>query len=107
MNLVADSSINHLIAERGTAIIYTHFAYNFMDATGGIKKDFESQMRKISRLNGWFVPVSTILDRFLLLRNVDVINNGDLAVIINKNKHTINELTILTNHKRLFLLFSN
>ncbi len=104
MRLISDKNIEKLISERGTSIIYTHFAYGFVDRpTHSLKKDFQEQLTKISRMNGWFEPASTILDRFLLIKNVKIIKNGANFIIINNNNEPIYGLTLITDQKRLYV----
>lgn len=108
MKLVSDDNINKLLTERGTSIIYTHFGYGFVDrSTGSLKEDFKKQMIKISQMNGWFVPASTILDRFILLKNVEIIHKDNNVIITNLNDETINGVTILTDQKRLYFVNAN
>jgi hypothetical protein len=47
--------------ERGLCIMYTHFGYDFC-RSGKLDADFERLMRRLAQRNGWFAPVSTILD---------------------------------------------
>lgn len=108
IKLVSDENINKLLTERGTSIIYTHFGYGFVDrSTNILSEEFVKQMTKISQKNGWFVPVSTILDRFILLRNVEIINRDTNVVIVNNNDKPINGLTIITDQKKLYSFNSN
>ena len=102
-NLISDSNIKKLISERGTCIAYTHFSKGFLNKEKNIDAYFRKQIEKISHMDGWFVPASTILDRFLLLRNVDVSRSHNTIAIINKNSETLEKVTILTNKKKLFL----
>lgn len=47
----------------GACIIYTHFACNFQERdNGSLNKQFEMLMRRFAGKNGWFVPVSQLLD---------------------------------------------
>lgn len=105
MRLISDENIKRLVSEKGTSIIYTHFAYGFVDRpTQSLKRDFQEQLTRISRMNGWFAPASTILDRLLLLKNVKIIKKGENLVIINNNSEPIQGLTVLTDQKRLYIL---
>jgi hypothetical protein len=108
MKLVSDENINTLLTERGTSIIYTHFGYGFVDkSTNTLKDDFKKQMIKISHMNGWFVPASTILDRFILLKNVEIIHKDNNVILMNLNDEPINGVTILTDQKRLYFANTN
>lgn len=108
MRLISDKNIKRLVSEKGTSIIYTHFAYGFVDRpTQSPKRDFQEQLTKISRMNGWFAPASTILDRLLLFKNVKITKNGDNFVIINNNSEPIQGLTVFTDQKRLYIYNNN
>ncbi|MDX5584866.1 MAG: hypothetical protein QNK20_08015 [Aureibaculum sp.] len=108
INLISDENINKLLTERGTSIIYTHFGYGFVDSgANSLSEEFIKQMTRISQKNGWFVPVSTILDRFMLLRNIEIVNRNSNVLIVNNNDKAINGLTILTNQKRLYFFNTN
>jgi hypothetical protein len=56
-----ESNQDRLQAESGICIMYTHFASGFAsgDATHSL---FTRLMRRLSKLNGWFVPVTELLD---------------------------------------------
>jgi hypothetical protein len=41
--------------------MYTHFAYGFV-GDAGLDPRFASLMKRLSRKDGWFVPVGTLLD---------------------------------------------
>jgi hypothetical protein len=52
---------DELEASGGACIIYTHFATNFQEGSS-LNRQFEAQMRRLATKNGWFVPVSQLLD---------------------------------------------
>jgi hypothetical protein len=107
MKLISDKNMQRLVSERGTSIIYTHFAYGFIDkGSNSINKTFKANLKKISQLNGWFVPVSNILDRFLLLRDISIIEHNNYVVIVNNSDQKVDGLTIFTDQKKLYL-FNN
>jgi hypothetical protein len=41
--------------------MYTHFGHGYVD-DGAVNGRFRELMTRLSRKNGWFVPVSTLLD---------------------------------------------
>ncbi len=98
MELTSRENMERLIVERGTTIIYTHFANQFSKKEGDayvLKKDFVDRMRYIGSLNGWFVPASILLDRLLMVRSIRLINENDVLLIINQGDQDIYGLTIL------------
>jgi hypothetical protein len=60
-------SVDRLAAEGGACIMYTHFGYGFFE-NGRLDPEFVDTMTRISRMNGWFVPVSELLDHLLSAR---------------------------------------
>ena len=58
---ISDKNQDRLEKEGGACIMYTHFADGFSQ-NGKISKNFKEQMTKLSKRNGWFVTVSTLLE---------------------------------------------
>jgi hypothetical protein len=58
-----DRHISRLEEEGGACIMYTHFGLGFWD--GGLDPRFRERMTRLARRNGWFVPVSELLDYLL------------------------------------------
>lgn len=58
---ITESAQDRLEAEGGACIMYTHFGHYFVE-NGHINERFRRLMERLSRKNGWFVPVSTLLD---------------------------------------------
>jgi hypothetical protein len=56
-----ENSIDGLEREGGACIMYTHFANGFQQH-GEVNAQFKKQMESLSKREGWFVPVSTLLD---------------------------------------------
>lgn len=61
---VTERSLDQLEAERGACIMYVHFGHQFFEH-GTLNVRFRAIMQNLAKRNGWFVPVSTLLD-FLL-----------------------------------------
>src|SRR5579871_2414031 len=58
---ISEANQDRLEAEGGACIMYTHFAYRFVE-NGALYPGFRSLMERISKKNGWFVPVATLRD---------------------------------------------
>lgn len=58
--MLREEQQDQLEAEGGVCIMYTHFAGGFVN--GGLHPRFAELMRRLAKRNGWFVPVSTLLD---------------------------------------------
>jgi hypothetical protein len=64
---ISEGNQDRLAEEGGACIMYTHFGLDFVK-DGVLDPCFKERMTRLSRLNGWFVPVKTLLD-YLLERN--------------------------------------
>ena len=58
---ISDKNQARLENEGGACIMYTHFADGF-SKNGKISDSFKEQMEKLSKREGWFVTVSTLLE---------------------------------------------
>ena len=56
--------------------MYTHFGAGFV-VDGRIDPRFELLMRRLSGKNGWFVPVSTLLDHLVEAKGRHVITAAE------------------------------
>ncbi len=59
--LIASRNQDKLEQEGGVCIMYTHFACGFVES-GKVNPQTEKLLTELSKRNGWFVPVSTLLD---------------------------------------------
>ena len=65
--MMSEENQEKLVREGGACIMYTHLASGFLE-NGRINKRFKVLMERMSRMNGWFVPVHTLLDLILEAR---------------------------------------
>ena len=61
MATISEPNQDRLESEGGACIMYTHFGNGFCE-NGKIKREFRRLMQRLRDKNGWFVPVSTLLD---------------------------------------------
>lgn len=59
--MLSEKNQERLAREGGACILYTHFASGFFEQ-GHLNQRFKVLMERLSRMNGWFVPVRTLLD---------------------------------------------
>ena len=71
-----EANQDRLALEGGACIMYTHLASGFLEK-GTINKRFRSLMERLSRMNGWFVPASTLLDHILKTRGNHTITHEE------------------------------
>jgi hypothetical protein len=61
---LSEAEQDRLEAEGGACIMYTHFASGFW-SDGELNPRFREVVRRLARKNGWFVPVTTLLDHLV------------------------------------------
>ncbi|MBR3300867.1 MAG: hypothetical protein IKI68_05210 [Clostridia bacterium] len=64
-NLLTKENIDKLEREKGCCILYTHFAYDFVDENGNLDDGFKAAIDYLASKNAWFAPASEILDHVL------------------------------------------
>jgi len=69
-HIVNENSIDKLEKDGGVGIVYTHFGY-YMYGNGQIDEPFMRKMKYLSKKDGWFVPVSELLEFLLENKNKD------------------------------------
>ena len=74
---ISERSQDRLEAEGGACIIYTHFGAADFYEDGHLNSDFRRLMERLSRRDGWFVPVSTLLDHIQEERGRHVISASE------------------------------
>jgi hypothetical protein len=65
--MLHEANQDRLMEEGGACIMSTHFAAGFVEH-GRINGRFKLLMERLSRMNGWFVPVHVLLDCLLQVR---------------------------------------
>jgi hypothetical protein len=74
--MLSESNQERLRGEGGACIIYTHLAKGFVEK-GRIDNRFKTLMERLASMNGWFVPVCTLLDFIVQTRGGHVITSGE------------------------------
>jgi hypothetical protein len=59
--LISERNQEQLVQERGACILYTHFAFGFVE-NGKLRPGVATALRRLAKLPGWFAPASTVLD---------------------------------------------
>src|SRR5581483_9388776 len=57
-SLISESNQDRLAAECGACVVYTHYGNRFHR----LPAEFRRLIQRLSRMNGWFVPASRLLD---------------------------------------------
>ncbi len=73
---ISEANQDRLAAQGGACIMYTHFAYGFY-RENNLDRRFEQLIRRLARMNGWFVPVRTLLDFLLETKGPHVLSSTE------------------------------
>lgn len=76
LKLLSYKNIDKLEKERGCSIVYTHFAYGFVDEKGDLNEEFKDRIRYLAGKDGWFVSASCLLGYLRDARGEDVYVNN-------------------------------
>jgi len=77
---ISEANQDRLEAEGGACIMYTHFGLGFLEQ-GALRPRFRSLMERLSRKNGWFVPVATLLDYLLAAKGTPTLRDHERAAL--------------------------
>jgi len=81
--MISESNQDKLKHERGACIMYTHLAKGFL-INGKLDDRFKILLQRLSTMNGWFVPVRTLLDFILHVRGNRVITPAERNILERK-----------------------
>ncbi len=76
-NLLSLRNQDKLEREGGVCIVYTHFAYGFVK-NGKVNSETKSLLEQLAERNGWFVPVTQLLDYLRKQRDDSTISKSEL-----------------------------
>jgi hypothetical protein len=71
---ISNKNQDRLEKEGGACIMYTHFSDGFCK-NGKLSESFKIQMSRLSKKDGWFVPVSTLLNFLKEKNKIHIIAN--------------------------------
>jgi hypothetical protein len=74
---LCEANQDRLEAEGGVCIMYAHFACGF-STNGTVNTRVERLLRRLAARDGWFVPVSMLLDFLREVRQTKVISAAEL-----------------------------
>tara|TARA_Y100000590_G_scaffold225618_1_gene255037 strand:- start:7686 stop:8618 length:933 start_codon:yes stop_codon:yes gene_type:complete len=88
---ISDKNQDRLEQEGGACIMYTHFADGFCK-NNNLSDEFKNQMERLSKKNGWFVPVFNLLEFLREKNKTSVISNQQRREL--ELKWLLNKLTL-------------
>jgi hypothetical protein len=80
---VTERNVDILEEEGGACIMYVHFGHRFF-SDGALDPRFRSSVEHLAKRNGWFVPVSTLLDFLLAQKSTAELSEGERASLERK-----------------------
>ncbi len=78
--LLSETNVERLEEQGGVCIVYTHFASGFA-SNGRVHDDVEAILRRLAEKDGWFVPVSDLLDSLHEQRRSLSISPAEIAAM--------------------------
>ncbi len=75
---LSEENQDRLEEQRGACIMYTHLACGFKEAQG-LHGRFQELMERLSKKNGWFVPVGTLLNHIESQRGIHILTDHERA----------------------------
>jgi hypothetical protein len=73
---IVEANQDRLEQEGGACIMYTHFGHGFVE-NGQLHPGFRRLMERIAAKNGWFVPVTNLLDHLIAQKGETVLTDSD------------------------------
>jgi hypothetical protein len=99
-SILSDRNIDRLRSEQGCSILYTHFGKGFVERSDGafeLNTETKRRLQSIAgRSDGWYAPVTEILDRLRAFQHVTMLPLGSGILVTNHNDFPINSLTLHT-----------
>jgi hypothetical protein len=81
--LLSEENQDRLADQGGACLMYAHLGCGFFEGRH-INRRFEYLMKRFAKMNGWFVPVSTILDYILQVRGKHTITSRERSSLERK-----------------------
>ncbi len=75
---ISEANLDRLEEEGGMCIMYTHYGKGFVE-NGKLDADFSRLTTRLSKKNGWFVPVTTLMDHLHSIHGTKIITSRELA----------------------------
>jgi len=92
------ANIDSLESGRGTALVYTHLDYKWLDPKSRrMREENRLRLEYLASKDGWFAPAGEILDRFYAIENVYILADSVSLRIVNGSSEPVTGLTLLTH----------
>jgi hypothetical protein len=78
--MISERNQERLKSEGGACIMYAHLGKGFV-LNGKINHRFKELLQRMSRMNGWFVPVHVLLDFMLRVKGNQIITRAERATL--------------------------
>jgi hypothetical protein len=87
--MISEKNQDRLEEEGGCCIMYTHFANDFVK-NGKLNERFKKLVIRLSKKNGWFVPVNVLLNHLLSFKKETTLSKKNLKKL--ERKWLINKI---------------
>ncbi len=77
---ICEANQDRLEEEGGACIMYTHFGSRFIN-DGRIHPLFQQRLERLSKKNGWFVPVTTLLDYLMKVKGEHILSDHERTIL--------------------------
>jgi hypothetical protein len=93
--ILSEHNIAALKNEAGCSILYTHFGMGFVEAGGNLNAETRRRLEAVAGdSDGWYCPVSEILDRLRAFQEVGVLPLPGGIAVANRNPFDIPAVTL-------------
>ena len=76
IHCISEERQDALEEQGGACIMYTHFGHGYVE-DGRLNERFASLMERLSRKNGWFVPVNVLLEHIEASRGIHELSSSE------------------------------
>ena len=80
---LSEANQDRLEEQGGACIMYTHFGHGYYES-GILDARFRRLMERLAKRNGWYAPVTVVLDRLLSLKSATTISDSERAQLERK-----------------------
>ena len=80
---LSEANQDRLEEQGGACIMYTHFGHGYYES-GILDARFRRLMERLAKRNGWYAPVTVVLDRLLSLKRAATISDSERAQLERK-----------------------
>lgn len=81
LHVLRPAALEALEAERGVCILYTHLGVDSVGTDGRPDHRLTAALERVAEMNGWFAPVSEVLDHVRASKGIRALDRRDRATL--------------------------